>query len=453
MGAADRATPLDRLLGPFRDFAAHKLAGAGLLLAATAVALGWANSPLAGHYHALLETRVAIVAGPLALGKPLLHWINDGLMGLFFFVVGLEIKRELLAGHLRSPRRAALPLAAALGGMVVPALLYLVLNPAPATARGWGVPMATDIAFALGVLSLLGDRIPVGLKVFLTALAIVDDIGAILVIALFYTESVAPVSLAAGGVAFALALALNRAGMTSPVAYFVLGTLVWLAFLKSGVHATLAAVLMAFAIPARRRLDVAAFAARARAQLERLRAAGRPGSARPLTEEPHDVVDAMAGLIEEATAPLPRLEHALLPLVTFVVLPVFALANAGVSVTDGFLAAVGSPVATGIVAGLFVGKQAGIVAFAWAAVRLGVAELPAGVTWRQVHGAGLLGGIGFTMSLFIAALAFPDPAGLDLAKVGTLVGSLLSAVVGLGVLHGATRAPGPAGAAAARPGR
>jgi Na+:H+ antiporter, NhaA family len=441
MHADDHAMPIDRLLNPLRDFAAHKLAGAGLLLAATAIALLWANSPLEASYHALFEMPVEVSAGPLTIKKSLLHWINDGLMGFFFFVIGLEIKREVLAGHLRSPRLAAFPIAGALGGMVLPALLYLALNPTAETAHGWGVPMATDIAFALGVLAVLGERLPVGLKVFLTALAIVDDIGAIVVIAVFYTPLVALFSLAAGGLLFALALALNRAGLTSSVAYFVLGTLVWLAFLKSGVHATLAAVLMAFAIPARRRVDGASFEQRVRTLLERLRVVGLPARAQLLTPEQEHVVDAMAVVLDDATAPLQRLEHTLVPIVTFLVLPAFALANAGVSVGGTLFSALRSEIALGVIVGLFVGKQAGILAFAWVAVRLGIADLPAGVTWRQVHGVATLGGVGFTMSLFIAALAFPAPAAQDLAKVGILVASLLSAAIGLAALCRATGAP------------
>jgi NhaA family Na+:H+ antiporter len=450
MRADHHAVPIDRLLNPFRDFAAHKLAGAGLLLAATAVALAWANSPLAPSYRALFEMPVAVSGGPLALDKSLLHWINDALMGIFFFVVGLEIKREVLAGHLRSPRLAALPLAGALGGMVVPALLFLALNPAAETGRGWGVPMGTDIAFALGVLALLGDRVPVGLKVFLTAVAIVDDIGAIIVIAVFYTEAVALTTLLSGGLLFALALVLNWAGMKSSIAYFVLGTLVWLAFLESGVHATLAAVLMAFAIPARRRVDRASFEERVQALLGRLRVVGLPARRELLAPEQQDVIEAMAVLLDDAIAPLQRLEHVLVPVVTFLVLPVFALANAGVSVGEGFFAALRSDVALGVVAGFVAGKQAGILGFAWAAMRLGMADLPAGVTWRQVHGVAILGGIGFTMSLFIGALAFPAPPAQDLAKVGILVGSLVSGAVGLAALRGATglpRALPPAGGA------
>jgi NhaA family Na+:H+ antiporter len=440
MRTRDPAAPIDRLLNPFRDFAEHKLAGAALLLAATAIALVWANSPLAPTYRVLFDTPVHLSAGPLQLKKSLLHWINDGLMGFFFFVVGLEIKREAIAGHLRSPRLAALPLAGALGGMVVPALLYLALNQTGETARGWGIPMATDIAFALGVLAVLGERVPVGLKVFLTALAIVDDIGAIVVIAVFYTEAVALFSLVSGGLLVVLALALNRAGMTSSVAYFILGTLVWLAFLKSGVHATLAAVLMAFAIPARRRVDGAALEEGVHALLARLRAVRLPGRAVLLSHEQQDVVHALTVLVEDATAPLQRLEHVLGPIVTFLVLPAFALANAGVPIGEEFLAALGSGITLGIVAGLFVGKQAGILAFAWAAVRLGLADLPAGVTWRQVHAVAVLGGIGFTMSLFIAALAFPGSAERDLAKVGILIASIVSGAVGLALLRHAGRA-------------
>ena len=361
-------------------------------------------------------------------------------MAIFFLLIGLELERELYCGELSSIRNALLPIFAAFGGIAAPALIHYSLNAGTPTQAGIGIPMATDIAFALGALAVLGERVSVGLKVFLTALAIVDDIGAIIVIAVFYTEGVALVSLIGGGALFALAVALNRAGMESSVAYFVLGTLVWLAFLKSGVHATLAAVLMAFAIPARRRVDGASFEERVQALLGRLRAVGLPARRELLTDEQQAVVEGMAVLLEDATAPLQRLEHVLLPIVTFFVLPAFALANAGVSVGGGFFAALLDEIALGVVVGLFVGKQAGILGFSWAAVRLGAADLPAGVTWRQIHGVAILGGIGFTMSLFVAALAFPGPAEQDLAKVGILVASLLSSVVGLAVLRSAMRA-------------
>jgi NhaA family Na+:H+ antiporter len=435
-----KRAPIDRLIRPFQVFAANRLAGAILLLAATGAALLWANSPWSGSYAALLGMKVTAGAGTFVLSKPLLLWINDGLMGVFFFVVGLEIKRELLAGELSTLRKAALPIAAAVGGMVVPALLYHLLNRGGPGAAGWGIPMATDIAFALGVLALLGDRVPVGLKVFLTALAIVDDIGAILVIAVFYTDSISVFSLGVGGALFLVSIAANAAGVRNPVVFFLLGTAVWLAFLKSGVHATLAAVLMAMTIPARTRVPGEEVVERLASHLDSLRRVGVAGGQRMLTLEQQHVMGGMERLLEEASAPLQRLEHGLVGLVTFLVLPVFALANAGVSVEGGLGAALRDPVCLGIILGLFAGKQLGVLGFSWLAVRSGVASLPEGVSWRHVHGVGTLGGIGFTMSLFVAGLAFPGPAGLqDVAKVGILTASLVSGVVGILLLRSAVR--------------
>ena len=440
--ASSPAERIDRLLQPFRVFAAHKLAGSGLLLLATVVALAWANSPWGEVYERLLGTVVSVGAGELALSKPLALWINDGLMGVFFFVVGLEVKREVLVGELSRPRRALLPLAGALGGMIVPAAVYLALNAGRAGAHGWGVPMATDIAFALGVLALLGDRVPVSLKVFLTALAIADDIGAILVIALFYTDGVSLAALGAGGLLLLLSVAASAAGVRSSVFYFVLGTLVWLAFLKSGVHATLAAVLMAFTIPARNRLESAALVRRARDLLAAFEAAGTGRGHGLLSAQEVHALHALSDTVGDASAPLQNLEHALNPLVTLVVLPVFALANAGVALEGGLGAALAHPVGLGVLLGLFAGKQVGIVGGAWLAVRLGLADLPPGVGWRRLHGVAVLGGIGFTMALFVGGLAFADPALRDAAKVGTLAATVLSAGVGLALLRGRGAAGG-----------
>jgi len=321
-------TPIERLIRPFQVFAQNKLAGAILLLAATGAALVWANSAWHGSYQRLLGMRLTVGIGGFVLQKPMLLWINDGLMAIFFFVVGLEVKRELIAGELSSWRKASLPITAAVGGMLVPALFYLLLNHGGVGAAGWGIPMATDIAFALGILALLGDRVPVGLKVFLTALAIADDIGAILVIALFYTDSISLVSLGIGGLFFLLSVAANAAGVRSAVVYFLLGSAVWLAFLKSGVHATLAAVLMAMTIPARTRIEGGAVLDRLLGLLDALRESGMARDRTMLTIEQHHIVDDMERTLEDATAPLQRLEHALVGVVTFLVLPVFALANA-----------------------------------------------------------------------------------------------------------------------------
>lgn len=433
--------PIDRLIYPFQAFARHKLAGALLLMAGAAGGIAAANSPWAEAYHHLLETSIHVGWGDLELTKSLHHWVNDGLMGIFFFLVGLEIKREVLAGELSSIRKASLPALAAVGGMAVPALLYFALNPSGPGSAGWGIPMATDIAFALGVLALLGDRVPLGLKVFLTALAIVDDIGAVLVIAVFYTESVSIFSLAAGGALFAVAVALNFARVRNSLVFFVLGTLVWLAFLQSGVHATIAALLMAFAIPARTRIDGQAFSEKTHALLRELEDNGLPEDHRLNTSTQQYLIDRIGRTVNNASAPLSRLEHGLNPLVTLVVLPVFAFTNAGVSVGGTFVEALTAPVTLGIVLGLFLGKQIGIALFAWLAVKVGLADLPRNVTWGQIYGVAILGGIGFTMSLFIAGLAFSDPAMLEKAKVGILGASTLCGIIGYLLVRRFTRPP------------
>ncbi len=431
MESNDRPTPIERLVRPFQIFAENKVAGAVCLLATTVVALVWANSPWASVYFATLATKITFSVGEFALSKPLLIWINDGLMAIFFFVVGLEIKREILEGELSTLRKAGLPVAAAFGGMAVPALVYITLNLDGPGERGWGIPMATDIAFSLGVLLLLGPRVPLALKVFLTALAIVDDIGAILVIAVFYSQGIALATLLAGGLLLLVSLLANWAGMRSPAAYFIIGLLVWLAFLKSGVHATLAAVLLAMTIPARVSVDCRAFIERMGRLLEAFREKSSYGKAsKLLTGQQQAILAQINSLVDKAGAPVQQLEHALLPVVTFLVLPVFALANAGVAVEGDIFAAFTDRVTLGIILGLFVGKQVGILGFSWLAVKLNLADLPSQVTWRQIHAVGLLAGIGFTMSLFVGSLAFVDSDLQQLAKVGILTGSLLSGLAG-----------------------
>jgi NhaA family Na+:H+ antiporter len=429
------AEPIDALLRPIQIFARYKLAGAGLLLVATVSAIVWANSAWAHSYHALLDMPVTVSVGPRELTQTVHHLINDGLMSMFFFLVGLEIKRELLVGELSSARKAALPAIAALGGMLAPALIYLVVNPGGPERAGWGIPMATDIAFALGVLAVAGSRIPIGLKVLLTALAIVDDIGAVLVIAVFYTDSIATWSLVAGVVGAGFSLAMNKTGVRSSVVYFVLGLLVWLAFLQSGVHATIAALLMAFTIPARTRIDGTGLVARLEAGLSEMRRIGPPTDKGLNTPEQQHVLDRLSTVRDMGSAPLQDLEHTMAGVVTFVVLPLFALANAGVSFTGVGFESLTSGVTLGVMLGLLLGKPLGIVGFSWLAVRLRLADLPAGVNWAQVVGVGLFGAIGFTMALFIGGLAFPDPAHLDSAKLGILATSVIAAVLGLVVLR------------------
>ena len=380
-------TPLSRALRPFAEFLKLETASGLLLMAFAVIAIVWANSGWGSLYETLFSTKFTIGYGDGLLSKPLVLWINDGLMAVFFLVVGLEIKRELMTGELNSVRKAALPAAAALGGMLIPAALYSAFNHGQPTQAGWGVPMATDIAFSLGVLAMLGKRVPLALKVLLTAVAIVDDLGAVVVIAVFYTASIKGTLLAASLALIGLAWAFGRAGGRHIVVFGLLGLIAWVFMLKSGVHATIAGVLMAFALPAR--------------QL-------------PQEEEPIGQ----------------RWEHALHPWVAFVIMPIFALANAGVVVSGSFTTALAQPPSLGIIAGLVLGKPIGIFGFAWLSVKLGLASLPAGLTWGKVFGMSLLAGIGFTMSLFIADLAFGLSTSLADAKAGILAGSLLSGVLG-----------------------
>ncbi len=422
------------LVSPFQSFVRTEAAGGILLMAAAAAALAWANSPFAGSYFALWETHLSVGLGDAALDKPLRLWINDGLMAVFFLLVGLEIKREVLVGELASPRKAALPLAAAAGGMIVPAAFYVAFNAGTPTAGGWAIPMATDIAFALGVLTLLGSRAPTSLKVFLAALAIADDLGAVLVIAVFYTSELAVLPLAiAAGLAAVLFL-MNRLDVRHVPLYLAVGAVLWLAVLKSGVHATVAGVLLALAVPARRQTDLAGFARRAGEALDLIRREADEGEGGGPSAEAMDAVHGLEVACSDVDTPLARLEHALHPWSAYVIMPVFALANAGVAVGSGALSGLTGPAGLGIAAGLFAGKQVGVTGFAWAAERMGWASRPEGVSWRQIHGVACLCGIGFTMSLFITGLAFPPSPVTDGAKLAILGASLVSGLLGWALL-------------------
>lgn len=422
--------PIEKILFPFQKFIELEASSGILLLLSTIFALSWANSPWYHSYFGLWETKLSISFAGFILEEPLILWINDGLMALFFFIVGLEIKREMLVGELASPRKAALPIAAALGGMLIPASIYSILNAGGIGASGWGIPMATDIAFALGVLALLGKRIPLGLKVFLAALAIVDDIGAVLVIALFYTAEISWIALATGAGLLVFLIAANIAGIRHPLIYFLLGGGVWLAFLESGVHATVAGVLVAMTIPTRARLNTDDFLGKSRALLKEIEQAGISGKYEPLKEDQRAAIQALESAIEHVEMPLERLERVMHPWVTFFILPLFALANAGVAIGSDFTEAVTGSVSLGIVTGLVFGKQLGITFFSWLAVRSGIAALPDRVNWLQIYGVGWLGGIGFTMSLFIVGLAFGSSQLLSSAKLGILTASLISGIVG-----------------------
>jgi NhaA family Na+:H+ antiporter len=426
--------PIERLIKPFALFAKQASAGGIVLLACAVVALLWANSPLSEYYFRLWSIPVEVRFGNLVdIDKPLLLWINDGLMAVFFFLVGMEIKRELLVGELRSPRKAMLPMAAAVGGMVVPALIYASLNWGTPEIRGWGIPMATDIAFALGALALLGTRAPLALKVFLTALAIVDDLGAVLVIALFYTEDLKVDALLYSLLFWGAMIAMNRLGVRSGLAYFLVSVGMWYFMLKSGVHATVAGVLGAFAIPVRSRIDPELFIVRVREYLNQF---DQPITERTiiLSPEQQSAVEAIEREVLRVQSPLQRLEHQLHYFVAFFVMPVFALANAGVALGGEGGLNWTSRVIWGVALGLLIGKPLGITLFSWLAVRLGLAQLPQGINFVHIVGVGFLAGIGFTMALFIAGLAFRGDE-LNYAKLGILSGSALAGAIGFMMLR------------------
>jgi NhaA family Na+:H+ antiporter len=426
-----------QILRPFQEFVRAESLGGLALLAAVAVALIWANSPWGESYNALWKIPLGISFGSATFSLTLHYWINDGLMAIFFFVVGLEIKRELLVGELASPRRAVLPVAAALGGMALPAAIYTALNYGTAGARGWGIPMATDIAFALGVLALMGSRVPTSLKVFLASLAIVDDLGAVLVIALFYTSNLSWVALAIAAGIMVVLILINRAGVLRPWVYIVLGIGLWLAILASGIHATVAGVLLALTIPASAHLSTAEYVIQGFLGLRQFAEEGETERG-ILSERQRHVAEHLQRTRRAVQAPLQRLEHILNPWVAYAIVPLFALANAGVSLRSDFWTVALQPVALGVMLGLVIGKQAGITLFAWLSVKMGLASLPSELSWIHIYGVAWLGGIGFTMSLFIAELAFNNDELLTEAKIGILVASVVAASAGWFFLH---RAP------------
>jgi NhaA family Na+:H+ antiporter len=431
----------ERILLPFQRFTEIEASGGLVLLGATIVALLWANSPWAHSYEELWQTTVAINLGSISLSKPLLLWINDGLMAIFFFVVGLEIKREILVGELSSVRQAALPIVGALGGMVVPALLYATFNAGSAGGKGWGIPMATDIAFALGVMALLGSRVPTSLKIFLTALAIVDDIGAVLVIAFFYTSTIIWSALFVAAGVIALLIICNAIGIRHPLIYASLGFVLWVAFLQSGIHATIAGVLLALTIPARARIDSRSFLDNSRATLQEFEQHSERQNGVLINEEQLSAVLALEKACEHVQTPLQRLELYLHSWVTYLIMPIFALANAGVVLGSDIVNTLTNPVTLGVMVGLVVGKPLGIALFSWVAVRAQVAVLPEGTGWGQLIGVAVLGGIGFTMSLFIGELAFGASESLHAAKLGILIASLVAGIIGATAIYRTARRP------------
>ncbi|MCC6660562.1 MAG: Na+/H+ antiporter NhaA [Phycisphaerales bacterium] len=436
--------PVDIIVGPVARFLRLEAASGIVLLACTAAALAWANSPWAGAYTDLFHHRELTIGlgGVVLAGGSVEWWINDGLMAIFFFVVGLEIKRELAVGELSSVRKAALPLMAALGGMVVPALVFVSLGARGDASRGWGVPMATDIAFALGVLALLGRRVPASLRVFLAALAVADDLGALIVIAVFYSEEIRAGCLLAGIGTAGLMFILGALGVRRWAVYLGLGLVVWYLVLLSGVHATIAGVLAAFAVPVRSRVDAREFLIFSRRTLDDLDATGPCEGSIVTDSRQQSIVQSLEDACDRVQTPLQVFEHALTPWVAFLIVPLFALANAGVSLTGGVPQGEAMRVSGGVGLGLMLGKPAGILLATWVAVRLRLGELPRGVRWMHVVGVGCLGGIGFTMALFIAQLAYRTaPELLVSAKIGILAGSACSAVAGLVLLAAAAARP------------
>ena len=384
---------MPRIVNKIQDFLKYETSAGFVLMFVAIMALIANNSPLSGFYSGFLSTPVEVQFGNFEIAKPLLLWINDGLMAIFFFLVGLEIKREVLEGELSSFDKASLPIFAAIGGVVVPALFYVYFNISdPIAVQGWAIPAATDIAFALGILALVGSRVPVSLKILLLAVAIIDDLVAIIIIALFYTQDLSLVALAWGGLGVAGLIALNRSGMMRITPYALIGVFVWACVLKSGVHATLAGVITALAIPLK-------------------------------AKDP------------SKSSPLHRAEHGLHIWVAFLILPLFAFANAGVSLKGITFSDVMAPIPLGIALGLFLGKQIGVFSFSWVAVKLGWAKLPTGANWCQLYGIACLTGVGFTMSLFIGTLAFDGDETLNAVRLGVLMGSIASGVLGFALLR------------------
>ncbi len=431
-----------KAMTPFEEFV-HDEASSGLLLmACTVIAMVIANSALLPVYESVLHTKVTIGGGAFSITLSLHHWINDGLMALFFFTVGLEIKREILVGELADRRQAILPIAGAIGGMIVPALIYVTINGGTDAIDGWGVPMATDIAFAMGVLALLGKRIPKALIGFLLALAIVDDLGAVLVIAAFYTEQINVSALLFAGGAFSLLILINIAGIRRPGPYVFLGILLWIGMLKSGVHATLAGVITALTLPANSYCEALPFVQRMRELNIRFEKLQEDRKNIMENGAQQRVLQSMENFVHKMESPLQRMEHGLHIWVSFLIIPIFALANAGIPIDISTLGqTLLHPVTFGVIAGLIGGKLIGIFLFSWLVIRFGWSRLPKGVTMTQIASVCLLAGIGFTMSIFIAGLAFNDAQYLLNAKIGILAASLFAGIAGYFALRLSTENP------------
>ncbi len=422
-----------KILSPFQKFVRIESLSGMLLFGATVLALILANSPLASQFQSIWQYKLGIGTSGLQLIKPLILWINDGLMAIFFFVIGLEIKRELLIGELNSVRKASFPLIAAIGGMAIPVILFILINNNPETSHAWGIPMATDIAFSLAILTLLGKRVPIGLKVFLIAFAIVDDLGAVMVIAVFYSESIKWSLILISLVLLAILFFLSYRKIYNNGLFLGFGVIIWFLFLKAGIHPTIAGVLMAFTIPIRQKINVKTYVKKLCDIVDNIKETANSKTSL-LTKDQIEEIDNLEDWTEKVQSPLQHLEHKLHNWVAFFIMPVFALSNSGVALSgntdmDTMLGGI-------IVVSLVIGKVLGVTTFSWLAIKLKLAELPEGVNFRQIIGVGLLAGVGFTMSIFVANLAFADSAILlDSAKVGILAGSLIAGIAGYVVLR------------------
>ena len=408
--------------------------GGIILIFVTVIALIWANSPFYSSYHHIWhEIKVGFAWGDLEMIASIHHWINDGLMALFFFVVGLEIKREIMGGELSTLKKASLPITAAVGGMLIPALFYvIVVMKYPEYLHGWGIPMATDIAFALGLLAMLGSRVPINLKIFLTALAIADDLGAVMVIAIFYTESIDYSELLYAAFFLGVLVIANFAGVRRTVFYALVGFVgVWIAFIFSGIHATIAGVLIALTIPARTKISETEYVQKLQRYLSKYQKETPNTDSSLLTKEQVHLISDIENLNDMAHTPLQKLEHALHPVTAYFILPIFALSNAGIHIEGTVIDMLFHPISLGIICGLVLGKFLGITLLSRLIVKLKLAVLPDGVTWQQIYGVSFLAGIGFTMSMFISDLAFKEEEFKQIAKVGIMAASLISAVLGM----------------------
>ena len=427
---------VQELVRPFRTFFGNEASSSILLIGATLLAVAWTNSPFGYTYHRFWETSLSFSVGDASITRTLRQWIDEGLMAVFFFAMGLEIKREILVGELSSMKKALLPVGAALGGMLLPAVTYALINKGLPTSTGWGIPMATDIAFALGALFILGKRIPLGLRVFLSALAIADDLGSVIVIALFYSSGISLHYLFISFLFLLLIAVANLLWIRVPLIYAILGVGLWVTVLGSGLHATIAGVVVALFIPAKGRYDTDTFLQNVSKHMSAFSCPPDGCGPSILKDERHlSSVHSIELACHHVETPLQRLEHALHPWVAFLVVPLFALANMGLTIIAPDLSqTLRSPMTFGIAAGLLFGKPIGISAFSYLFVRAGFASLPRGVSWPQIFGVSVLGGIGFTMSLFISGLSFKDPLLLDHAKLGILTGSTVSGMIGLVML-------------------